>query len=235
MLWKVSRFSRFHNTLRVICNNLLWRLPVGFKYGIGKVLRARRLPYSLLRDGSIVVQIGCPWDILHAGRSRGIYFSIFSGTNGRVVIIEPDVDNVKKLQSFIAEQSIGNITVVELGAWSSRTRLRFLADPAHPAANLIEDVFDARRRDLDKFSMTEIDVDSIDNILEGLHVTSVDLVSITTNGSEAEILRGMNKTLARTRYVSIIQDKGVDYPVFAERGFRTVGEDDRGITYGREP
>jgi FkbM family methyltransferase len=234
MRWKVSRFSLLHNTLRVIYNNIFWRLPVGFKYGLGKVLRARRLPYRLLENGSVVVQIGCPWDILHAGRSRGIYFSIFSGKDGRVVIIEPDADNVKKLQSFMAEQNIGNITVVELGAWSGRTRLRFLSDPAHPAANLIEDVFDSKRTDLDKFSTSEIEVDAVDNILDELGISGVDLVSITTNGSESEILKGMTKTLRRARYVSIIPGKGVSHPVLAETGFQVVGEDDRGLTYGRQ-
>jgi len=43
------------------------------------MLRAKRLPYKLIKQGWVVIQVGCPWDLLKAGQFRGIYFSMFVG------------------------------------------------------------------------------------------------------------------------------------------------------------
>ncbi|MBS0212550.1 MAG: FkbM family methyltransferase [Proteobacteria bacterium] len=229
----MSRFSRAHNVLRVVYNSVAYRLPTRLKYGLGKMIRTPRLPYRLVRPGAVVVQVGCPWDLLHAGRSRGIYFSLFAGPLGRVVIVEPDRENLARLHAFVSRHALRNVTVVEKGAWSKADRLRFLSDPSHPAANLVESVFDPHRVDRDGFQTTEIDVDSLDNILSALGIGQVDLISVTTNGSEREIVAGMSSTLRGTRYLSIIQgdEARKDLALLEERGFQVVGDDDRGRTY----
>jgi len=129
-------------------NAVLWQLPVGLKYGIGSQLR-NVLPYRLIQEGDVVVQIGAPWDLLRAGRSRAIYFAKRVGSSGHVIVVEPDEVNVNALQSFLKQQAIENVTIVAQGAWSKKTRLRFLINDAHPASNLVEDVFDDRRFVLD--------------------------------------------------------------------------------------
>lgn len=231
MCWKLDRFSKLHNTLRVILNNLLWRLPTFAKYGVGRILRYSRIPYRLVKPGSTIVQIGCAWDLLHAGRSRAIYFSLFVGENGQVIIIEPNVENIRKLRSFISKGKIGNIIVVEKGAWSRKDKLRFLCDPKHPASNLLEEVFNEGRKDRENYDTVEIEVNSVDNILGGLGIERVNMISITTNGAEKEILEGMRESLNRCKYISLVKGKDKQYPILEEYGYLEVGADDRGYTF----
>ena len=230
MLYRLNRFSRAHRILRRFAYALLWRLPDRVKWPVMGMLLRNRLPYRLLRPGDIVVQIGAPWDLLRAGRSRAIHFSRTVGVNGRVLVVEPDPDNVRELNGFIARRGITNITVVPLGVWSKKTTLRFLVDRANPAANLVEDVLDSKRRDLDRFHVTEIEVDTLENILrrEGFPVPT--LVSITTNGSESEILKGMEGLARQVAYIATITDEA-ELPKLRALNFSKCGGDDRGYTF----
>lgn len=232
MIYKISRMSAIHNILRKVMNNLLWALPMSLKYGqysFGMLWRNYRLPYSEIREGWVVVQMGAPWDLLQAGRSRAIHFSKRVG-GGQVVIIEPDEKNVTQLNEFIKKYNIDNIIVVPKGAWSKNTRLRFLIDDKHPASNLIEDVYDSTRTDISKYRVEEIDVDSLENILNELDIESVDLLSITTNGAEAEILNGLRNISSKIKRISIIGNPS-RYPAILDLGFELSSEDDRGYFY----
>jgi FkbM family methyltransferase len=178
----------------------------------------------------VVVQVGCPWDLIKAGRSRGIYFSHFVGKDGRVVIIEPDQENSMRLKSYIEAREISNIIPIDRGAWDSKAKLGFLSNPRRPAASIVESLFDSEaRKDRGDFAEIEIEVDSLDNILGELGVDKIDLVSITTNGAEEKILSGMTKILPNTRYISLIKNSQTG-KYLRERGFRLVAEDDRGWT-----
>ncbi len=210
---------------------LLWKIPFNIKYPLGKAFRTCRNPYSVLKSGGVIVQVGCPWDLMLAGRSRGIYFSLFAGDTGRVIILEPDSESVKLLKQIKDERGLKNITIVASGVWSKKATLRFMSNPDHPAANLIEEVFNGKRSDRDSFAIGEIAVDSLDNILNGLGIHSTHLISITTNGSEAEILKGAEKILENTEFVSIVGDRS--YDLLGKKGFVKIGNDDRGALYRR--
>ena len=204
MLYRLSRFSSVHKVLRWIAYALLWNLPDAVKWpGIGLLLQFR-LPYRLLNPGDTVVQIGAPWDLLRAGRSRGIHLARRVGVSGKAIIIEPDKDNVAALRRFVAKHKMDNVIIVPLGAWSHKARLRFLVDHANPAANLVEEVADSSRTDLARFEVTEIDVDSVENILRVNGLSTPRLVSITTNGSENEILKGMGAMAGEVTYIATI-------------------------------
>src|SRR6266404_3068533 len=86
--------------------------------------------------------------------------------------------------------------------------------------------------DLGSFNVIEIDVDTLDNILEEVGVSETLLVSITTNGSENEILSGMARTAGNVRYLATIGE-GQNYPLLGAYGFSRLGGDDRGYTYWR--
>ncbi len=232
MLYRLSRFSRIHKALRRIAYATLMPLPMPVKYGALGAVLSRRLPYRLVQSGSTVVQVGAPWDVLRSGRSRAIHLARMVGPSGRVIVLEPEPRSARALRAFCSQNGFGNVTIVEKGAWSSRSRLRFLEDPSHPAANLVESVKDPRRNDLGSFNVIEIDVDTLDNILEEVGVSETLLVSITTNGSENEILSGMARTAGNVRYLATIGE-GQNYPLLGAYGFSRLGGDDRGYTYWR--
>jgi FkbM family methyltransferase len=230
MLYKVSRFSLIHNVLRVLMNHVLWRLPVFLKYGIGGAIRRGNLPYNLLNTGDTVVQIGAPWDLLKAGRSRAIHFARIVGPKGLVVVIEPDPKNIEELNNFKDKYNFENIIIVPSGAWDKNTRLRFLINDKHPASNLVEEAHNETKFSLDKYRAVEIDVSSLDNILTEYNIPSVDLLSITTNGSEKQILDGVESYINNVTYISIIGDPN-EFPRIYDYNFKLKGEDDRGLLF----
>lgn len=233
MLYRLSRHSKLHNYLRVIGNNVLWILPEGIKYRVGKKFRQVRYPYKVASEGTTVIQIGAPWDLLKAGRSRAAYFSKFVGDSGRVIVFEPDAENVEQLEQFCARNNISWLQIFPIGAWDKKAQLVFLRDPNHPAANLIEEVFDENRKDLSNFDRTEIEVDSLDNQLGEMDLDNIKLLSITSNGSESKILDGAKAICERVEYLSIIGDDK-EFPQIKDYGFELVGGDDRGYLYKRK-
>lgn len=230
MFYRLSRHSRLHNTLRRVGYAVLWRIPEGPLYGVGTRLRRYRLPYRLLRPGATVVQIGAPWDTLKAGRSRAVHFARLVGPGGRVMVLEPDPDSAAALRDFAGRHGLDNLTVVAKGAWSEPGELDFLRDPDHPAANLVEAFYASDRCDRDQFERTTIAVDRLDSVLAAAGIHRVDLLSITTNGSENDILEGMSHYRGRVCYVATIGALA-QYPALARLGFVRLGDDDRGTTF----
>lgn len=230
MLYRLSRHSRLHNLLRKIGYAVLWRLPEAPLYAVGTGLRRRRLPYRLLHAGATVVQLGAPWDTLKAGRSRAIHFARLVGPSGRVIVLEPDAESVAALRAFTARHRLDNVTIIAKGAWSKAGTIDFLRDPRHPAANLVEAFYADERSDRHQFERTTISVDRLDSTLSAAGIDRVDLLSITTNGSENDILEGVTNYRGRICYVSTIGALS-QYPALARLGFVKFGDDDRGITF----
>lgn len=202
------------------------------RYGLGYFARKHRLPYRLLKPGATVVQIGAPWDLLSVGRSRSMQFSQFVGPMGRVIIIEPDPENVRHLREHISRYAVENVTLIPKGAWNEPGTLRFLSDPDHPAANLVESVFDDARVDRDRFKAIEINVDTLENMLGALQVDEIDLLSLTTNGSELSIINGLGRFTSKTRYLSVVGNRS-DFEFLSEIGFEYYDDDDRGYLFVR--
>jgi FkbM family methyltransferase len=230
MFYKLDRFSDLHKIFRILGNRILWALPSRLTYSVGTSLRKRSAPYSLISEGDKVIQIGAPWDLLEAGRSRTIHFARLVGKTGHVWVYEPDPENVDRLEKFIEKNDYRNITVIPLGAWSHETRLRFLIDDLHPASNLVEDVFDVSRVDQSKYRIIEIDVESLKNLFDRESIPRVKLCSITSNGSEAQILEGVENVSDRIQYISIVGHPS-KYSLIDSMGFKMIGEDDRGYIY----
>lgn len=230
MWYRLNRLSRLHNILRATLNAFLFRIPFGVKYGVGGLLRRARLPYRLLEPGDIVIQVGAPWDLLEAGRSRAVHFAQRVGESGRVFVVEPDPTNTHRLKLACEKHEMRNIKILEYGLWSEPGKLKFLTNPKHPATNLVESVYVSERQDRDEFRTIEIDVKTLDDVVEKEGIANVTLLSITTNGAEHEILKGLTKKSSEIRAISII-NAGRCSKELQAIGFNYVGEDDRGQTW----
>ena len=156
-------------------------------------MRRKKPPYNLVNDKT-VVQIGAPRDTLMAGRSRGVYFGLLAGPGGKNIIIEPDPESVKSLRAYIADQRLHNTIVFQSGAWSEKRKIKLYIDDNHPATNFSEGIVDYNEERMRKYRMVEIEADTVDAILDQCGVEKVDLVSITTNWAEMEILAGGRET-----------------------------------------
>ena len=207
---------------------VLWRLPYSFKYQVFNRYLRGVSPYKLIRKGDTVIQVGAPWDILRSGRSRSIHFAFGVGSRGRIFVVEPVAESVEAMKGVLDLLDLYNVIQIPFGAWSHRDTLKFLVDPSHPAANLVDEVFVETRQDRSSFVEQSIEVDAISSLLTGHDIANVRLLSLTTNGSEMKILDGVGATLlAQTEFLSVIDDPRQNSG-YASLGFEYYGEDDRG-------
>lgn len=166
----------------------------GLKEGIRRLglIFFKRFPIELtLRKGETIVQVG----VTPGGEL--IRLSQIVGKSGRVIAIEPEKENLATLRRKLKEESVKNATLVPKGAWSKKGKQRLLLSP-HPGDHKIKApgvLHDNDLRPENYQSFTEIEVDTVDNILRDLGIAHVDYVKITINGAEYEVLKGMEETL----------------------------------------
>ena len=229
-----SHEHKIHRLAVQVYNTAMRFVPLRIKYALGKRLRTRSYPYILVNDGSIVVQVGAPQDTLHSGRSRGMYFSLFAGRKGKVLIVEPDAGSLKEYESAAKTWQLENLLLFPMALWSEKKRLRVFVDDSHPASSFTEGTKKYDEAVMQKYRVVELEADTLDNILANNGIERVDLVSITTNGAEKEILKGMQETISKgLRYICLAKT-GTDYQeMMAEIGYELNSYDDRGFTFVR--
>ena len=230
MFYKINRFSLIHLILRKFSYSILFCLPFNFKYFLFSLYLKTKSPYKFLNSGDIVVQIGCPLDIIKSGRSRAIIFSKLVGKKGLVYVIEPDKISIEYLNKCIKKYNLKNIIVKKIGAFNKSKKLEFLYDPNNPAANIVSKAFNNKtRNDRSRFFKTVINVKRLDDILPTLN--EIKLLSITTNGSEKFILDGAKNIIKKTKYISTISNK---LSFFRKNKFTKIYyDDDRGYTFSK--
>jgi FkbM family methyltransferase len=229
-LW--SHHHPLHRFAVKTFNRLMRYVPFGLKYGLGKSLRKNGYPYKLIEPGKTVVQVGAPIDTLGSGRSRGMHFALCTGPTGIAVIIEPDSESEKNFTAYREKHGMPQIRFVRSGAWSEQKRLRFYIDPKHPATNFTEGIRDYSDAEMAAYELIELDANTVDNILDDLKIDDPYLVSITTNGAEPEILKGLTRHMeAGLPYIALActGDKYVE--MMNGYGYELHAHDDRGYTF----
>ncbi len=72
----------------------------------------------------------------------------------------------------------------------------------------------------------------MDQIVDDLALGHVQLISITTNGAEEEILRVVEATIRRDMpYVALARTGNTQVDFMRRLNYRLMGEDDRGSTF----
>lgn len=219
---------------------LLRALPEKLLYSRGLEARRRRRPYSLIRPGDVVFQIGAPADLLAVGRSRSAYFMQLVSGNGKLVVMEPDSGNCAKMQAFAERNGYSDhVIVVNKGAWSEEKTLRFYESKDHPASAVLVELSQATPEEMKRRGYREIPVPvtTVDSVLAAYGLKTPRLVSITTNGAELEILNGMKGMLAQDAeiYISLAVTGDRYREKMDQLGFEYVCDDDRGFTFRRSP
>lgn len=218
-------------------NTAAGALPFAWKYALGGALRRGKPPYSLLGDDDVVIQVGAPRDLLAAGRSRAIHFARLV-PRGRVLVVEPDPDNLAALAEAAQRTGLAERLVIEpCGAWRDAGELVFLSHPGHPAANVLEEVLDLDEAELRRrgFERIRVPVARLDEIWERSGLAPPRLVSITTNGAELAILEGMPRLLAGDcPYISLASTGPGYHERMAALGYEYIVRDDRGYLFRRK-
>ncbi len=216
-------------------NSVLVRLPDKVKYGVLSRIKANALPYSVV-EGLSVVQIGAPFDTLGSGRSRAAHLGLSVGQNGHLLVIEPYETSCVAFRSWASANLACKTQVVALAAWSEEGTTELFVDDRHPATNFSADTVDYDDDRLSDFKAVSVRQSTVDQIVKEQGLPTPDLVSITTNWAEREILAGMSELIAGgLRYISLaLGENDEDYrSEMAALGYHPVGFDDRGVTYER--
>jgi len=134
-----------------------------------------------LKEGDIVVDIGA-----YTG-DYTIFASRKVGPSGRVVAIEPDPNNVRRLRNNLRGE-LDNVTVLEAALWSTPGRMRFkFAECGLQSGPTV--CVDETIRGVEDM----VDVTTLDELIKGLKLPRVDVLKWTSRAPRSRCSRGAGR------------------------------------------
>lgn len=147
----------------------------------------------LMKTGDYVVLVG-----FHS-KSMLSRISRIVGESGKVIVIEPEDDNVKGLLDCIKTNSLRNVTLIKKAAWNKEGHHKLLIAKKLGDHKLEQDNIIHDNDFKGHISTKMVEVDTMDNILSKLRINSVDYSEITVNGAELKVLEGMKNTIGNVK------------------------------------
>lgn len=213
-------------------NRFLSRVPFKTKYGLTDRVRSGHLSYPLLGPGSVAIQVGAPRDTLESGRSRAMAFARRTGPTGRVLVVEPDQTSVDTFRRVADRHRIDDVEVICAAGWFEPSTVTIEIDPSHPATNFTAGSVDYSAEELKRFKKVVAEAVPIDDLVEGHGLGRVDVVSVTTNGAEEQILRGLSRTIDRDQPYACVARTQESFSEYMDGiGYEFFVDDDRGFTF----
>jgi len=148
----------------------------------------------LLNKGDCAIQVGTPNVKTVQRLSKSI------GKRGKAIVVEPEHRNFRKLSEYVNMHHLTNVFLVNKAAWSSKGRLKLLIASKSADHKLEQDdiIHDNDLISGGYVSKELVDVDTIDNIVQGFMIEKIDFIDITVNGAELNVLQGMKNVLGFT-------------------------------------
>lgn len=144
-----------------------------------------------IKPGDTVVEVGA-----YVGH-LSMWFAESVGAGGRVIAVEMMAQNVQILKKNVLENSMQDIVkVVQGGAWHSRGEL-VVKSKGMQRSSL------ASIESLENGEEFKISVNTLDNMLDDLDVSNIDVAFVTANGAEINVLKGFRRYLPKTRAIAI--------------------------------
>jgi FkbM family methyltransferase len=131
---------------------------------------------------------------LDIGANIGYYTALASGRigeQGTIIALEPDPDNFRYLQQNVAANGAHNAMCIQKAASGESGILRLHVNRQNRGDNRLyaNDLCD---------SSYEVEVATVDAVLEDCGVGPVDLIKMDVQGFEGHVLRGMRQTIQRS-------------------------------------
>lgn len=185
--------------------NVFGRVPRRLVFKLFPVLYKRLISIrtcTFAKPGDTVVQVGVDFGV-KKDLSNAILLSNRVGEKGKVIAIEPDPRNTELLKDYLSKKNIHNTVVIEKAAWKEKGKMTFKwgeetwwSRLEHVHTSTSENRF---------IHSTEVDADTIDNILDENKIGEIAQVCISVNGAEIEVLEGMRRTLSNHNPKLLIQ------------------------------
>jgi len=181
-----------------------------------------------LNKGDIATLVGSP------NRKSIERMSKIVGNCGKVILIEPNQKNVETHYAHISLHKLGNVTIVPKAAYNEKGQAKFLiaAESGDHRLVILQITHDNDYRNENYYiKEIEVEVHTMDNIINALNIMRLDYVKIMVNGAEIHVLQGMVKMLGVTqrlfikghaRYIETNQPLYENIiPFLKKRGFHT--------------
>jgi FkbM family methyltransferase len=243
--WQLVRLSNQllpqTGPLRDVFTDLIFTRPWRTCYRAGYDTQFRNLFFEYIVTFLFHYPIRKRDIVVHVGASFGeetLRFAKSVGRYGQVIAVEPEDRNVDALRKTFTPERFPQVSIVHKAAADRSGELRFFlgGEREHRLADIpcneltyewwgVTDHLAAHRY----LELTTVPVDRLDNILRLFSLNHIDFILVETNGSELEVVRGMEAILPITRRLGVrghVRRDGVpinaaiaDY--LTGKGFRT--------------
>ncbi len=146
---------------------------------------------SLLKPGMTVLDIGA---------NLGLYAAIAAkevGPQGKVVAIEPCAENGSYLRQTVEVNGFTNVHIAQKAIGASRGQATLFLNPDNKADHRIYGSSTTRKG-------VPVEVIPLDDLLDELKISRVDVIKMDVQGAEALALRGMTRCLAQNPHLQIM-------------------------------
>ena len=130
-----------------------------------------------------------------------IYLSEKAGNGGKVVAIEPIIDNLRLLRKNVKENNFKNVSIMPIGVWNKKDTLVFYRNEGDNQSASVMLLGEEKNK-------MELQVDTLDNILNESKVNHVNFMIIQLNGVEIEALEGLTKIKPENIAIAARYNKG---------------------------
>lgn len=190
-------------------NSWSMKNPGFFKqYRLMQYFIRKTFPFNLVKKGDTVVQTGAAAWTFDSGISQVAMLSVLVGNRGKVIVIEPDIENVNYLKLYLSKYRIKNIEIFQTGVWSSESSTVLFKNNSSTGAHVLREVLLEKGKSPVGYNKVPLQVTTVDKLMDKLGIQP-DFVNITVNGGEFEVLKGMQECLKRGTAVA--------YPIFGPR------------------
>ncbi len=162
-----------------------------------------------------------------------------AGEKGKVIAIEPDEKNMEVLKMNVEANGLTNVVFVKKGLWSHSGDLELMINNRQGEHSfIINDDFSK----YDNIIKIDVEVETLDNIMEELKIDKVDFVKMDIEGAEIEALKKADKLLNQDKIKWVLEaahtvDGEMTYgkllPIFKKHNYKLVdfGDSYRGTIY----
>ncbi len=142
--------------------------------------------YYRLKEGDVIVDAGVNVGVFAIKAVQKVT------STGKVIDIEPEINNVKILRKNVQLNNLNNIIIVPKGIWDNKKCLTLNLPEKIVGHSFIKGSFYSTDK---RCEYQSVQVDTLDNIIAGLGIIKVDFVKMDIEGNEIEALKGMSQIL----------------------------------------
>lgn len=178
------------------CYKLLIRSHYVGVWALLEIFRSNQYDGFLkIKEGDVVVDLGAHIGVFTIKAARE------TGEKGKVIAVEPEAKNLELLRENT--KNYRNIIVVDKAAGERTGKTKLCISPSSVDHSINLNYYDSKTINRGEENFSEVEVDTLANILSNLGVSEVNFLKIDVEGAEKEVLRGAGEYLQKTKKVAI--------------------------------